>query len=163
MMDKKKSTENYWIAETATVIGDVELGKDVTVWYGAVIRGEHGKIVIGDKTNIQDNAVIHKGSVIGNGCTIGHGAIVHGCTIGDNSLIGMGAIILSGAVIGSDCIVGAGAIVTGGTVLPDRFMLLGPPAKTLRPMDEEKIAANGESAQINAGLRAVYESECDCV
>lgn len=158
-MEKFKSTEAYWIADTATVIGDVELGRDVTVWYGAVIRGDEGKIVIGDRTNIQDNAVIHKTSVIGSGCTIGHGAILHGCTIGDNSLIGMGAIILSGAVIGEGCIVGAGALVTGHTAVPDKSVILGQSAKTIKAMDEEKLSGNKRSADIYVGLKKLYEDK----
>lgn len=158
-MKKAVSTKDYWIADTATVVGDVELGKDVTVWYGAVIRGDEGKIIIGDGTNIQDNAVVHKTSVIGKGCTIGHGAIVHGCIIGDNSLIGMGAILLSGAKIGSNCIVGGGAVVTGKTVLPDNCMLLGQAAKTVLDMDDGKIAMNRRSAEIYVGLKKEREEE----
>lgn len=156
---KKVSTKDYWIADTATVTGDVDLGKDVTVWYGAVIRGDAGKIIIGDGTNVQDNAVIHKTSVIGKGCTIGHNAVVHGAVIGDNSLIGMGAILLSGAVIGKNCIVGGGALVTGKTVLPDNCMLLGPAAKTVLEMDEEKIALNRWSAELYIGRKKEREYE----
>lgn len=155
-------TKDYWIAGTATVTGDVELGKDVSVWYGAVIRGDAGKIVIGNGSNVQDNAVIHKASVIGAGCTIGHNAVVHGAVIGDNSLIGMGAVLLTGAVIGKNCIVGAGALVTGKTVLPDNCMLLGPTAKTVLDMDEEKIALNRWSAELYIARKKEKTHEETC-
>ena len=110
-------------AAGSVITGDVTIGRDCGVWYNAVIRGDEVDIHIGDRTNIQDNAVVHgdPGNPvhIGSGVTIGHGAIVHGCSIGDNSLIGMGAIILNGARIGRDCIIGAGALVTQGTEIPD--------------------------------------------
>lgn len=156
-MKKFTSTPDYWIADTATVIGDVTLGKNVTVWYGAVIRGDMGAISVGDYTNIQDNAVLHEGTQIGCGCTVGHSAIVHGCTVGDNTLIGMGSIILDGAVIGNNCIVGAGALVTGKTVVPDNSMILGSPAKTIKPLDETAIERNRNSAKHYAELRPLHE------
>lgn len=133
------------ICAGAKVSGDVTLGHGVSVWYNAVIRGDQGAIVVGEDTNVQDNAVIHEPTVIGRGCTIGHSAIVHACTVGDNTLIGMGSIILSGARIGSNCIVGAGAVVTGKTVAPDGSMLLGSPAKVVRSLTEEEIARNRRS------------------
>ncbi|MDD6436025.1 MAG: gamma carbonic anhydrase family protein [Clostridiales bacterium] len=155
-MNKLTTTEEYWIADGATVIGDVTLGKDVSVWFGAVLRGDDGKIVVGDGTNIQDNCVLHEETTIGKNCTIGHNAIVHGCTVGDNTLIGMGAIVLNGAVIGNNCIVGAGALVTGKTVLPDNSMILGSPAKVIKPMSEEAIKANEISAQHYIKLSKLY-------
>ena len=107
-----------YIAKNATVVGDVTLGDRVSIWYGAVLRGDHGPIVIGDGTNIQDNCVVHEKTTIGRNCTVGHGAIVHGCTIGDNTMVGMGSIVLTGAVIGDNCVIGAGAVVTGKMVAP---------------------------------------------
>jgi hypothetical protein len=104
----RKTDENVLIAEGASVTGDVRLAKGVSIWYGAVLRGDMGPITVGADTNIQDGAILHEETVVGRGCTIGHGAIVHGCTVGDNTLIGMGAIVLNGAKIGSDCIVGRG-------------------------------------------------------
>ena len=101
-----------WIAPNATVVGEVTLGEDASVWYGAVLRGDSGAITVGRGTNIQDNCIIHEKCVIGDGCTVGHGAIVHGCTIGNRCMVGMGAIVLTGAVIGDDCLIGAGAVVT---------------------------------------------------
>ena len=138
----RKTDENVLIAEGASVTGDVRLAKGVSIWYGAVLRGDMGPITVGADTNIQDGAILHEETVVGRGCTIGHGAIVHGCTVGDNTLIGMGAIVLNGAKIGSDCIVGAGALVTGKMDAPDGSMILGSPAKVLRPLKPEEIEGN---------------------
>lgn len=131
--------KHAYIAPNATVVGDVELGENVNIWYGAVIRGDHGRITLGDCTNIQDNAVLHDGLTLGKNCTVGHGAIVHGCTVGDNCLIGMGAIVLSGAVLEDNCIVGAGAVVTGKTKAAPGSVLLGSPAKVIKYATEEQI------------------------
>ena len=141
----RKTDDDVLIAEGAVVAGRVTLGKGVSVWYNAAVRGDQGPIVIGDNTNVQECAVIHNTTVIGSGCTIGHGAIVHGCTVGDNTLIGMGAIIVSGARIGRDCIVGAGALVTGKMDIPDGSLVLGNPAKVIRPLTEAEIETNRES------------------
>lgn len=135
----------------SVVEGDVTLGKDVGIWYNAVLRADCNSIVVGEGTNIQDNCVVHvrkeSGTVIGAGVTIGHGAIIHGCTIGDNTLIGMGAIIMDDAVVGRDCTIGAGALVTRGKVIPDGSIVFGNPAKVIRPATEDEIAFNAESAQ----------------
>lgn len=136
-----------YIAPNATVVGDVRLGENVSVWYGAVLRGDSGAITVGDGTNIQDNAVLHERTTLGPGCTVGHGAIVHGCTVGRNCLIGMGAVILDGAIIGDDCIVGAGALVTGKMNAPAGSLILGNPARVTRPLTAEQIADNLESAR----------------
>ena len=136
-----------YIAPNATVVGDVHLGENVSVWYGAVLRGDNGAITVGENTNIQDNAVLHDGVTVGRNCTIGHGAIVHGCTVGDNCLIGMGAIVLNGAVLGDNCIVGAGALVTGKTNAPAGSLLLGSPAKVVKSVSPEQIEGNRHSAQ----------------
>ncbi len=125
-----------WIAPNATVVGDVTLGENVSIWYGAVLRGDSGAISIGENTNIQDNCILHEKTVIGKDCTVGHGAIVHGCTIGDRCMVGMGALILTGAVIGDDCVIGAGALVTGKTVAPNGSVLLGSPAKVVKEITE---------------------------
>lgn len=143
-------TSFYWVAESASLIGNVELGEDVGIWFGAVIRGDNEPIKIGAKSNIQDNAVLHSdpGSplTIGLGCTIGHGAIVHGCTIGDNSLIGMGATILNNAVIGKNCLIGANALITEGKQIPDNSLVVGAPGKIVRALTEEEIAGITTSA-----------------
>ena len=136
-----------WIAPNATVVGDVTLQEDVSIWYGAVLRGDSGAITVGRGTNIQDNCVIHEKTVIGNDCTVGHGAIVHGCTIGDRCMVGMGAMVLTGAVIGDDCLIGAGAVVTGKMNAPAGSVLLGSPAKIVKeitPQMREEIRLDGE-------------------
>ena len=143
----RTSDESVLICPGAAVTGDVVLGKGVSVWYNAVLRGDDGAIVVGEGTNIQDCAVLHEETTVGRGCTIGHGAIVHGCTVGDNTLVGMGAIILNGARIGRNCIVGAGALVTGKMDAPDGMMILGSPAKVVRPLTEAEIESNRASAQ----------------
>lgn len=143
---RRETDEHVLIAQGACVTGDVTLGKGVNIWYNAVLRGDEGAIVVGENTNIQDCAVLHEETVVGSGCTIGHGAIVHGCTVGNNTLIGMGSIVLNGARIGDDCIVGAGALVTGKMDAPSGSMLLGSPAKVVRPLTEAEIESNRASA-----------------
>ena len=135
-----KNEKQVYVSESASISGDVTLGKDVSIWHGAVLRGDNGAISIGDGTNIQDNCVVHDNTVIGKNCTIGHTAIVHGCTIGDNTMVGMGAVVLSGAQIGSNCVIGAGAVVTGKMVAPDGSMILGSPAKVVKEVSPEMIA-----------------------
>lgn len=141
----------FWVAPTASVIGNVILGEDVGIWFGAVLRGDNEPMRIGAGTNIQDNAVLHsdtgKPLTIGAGCTIGHSAIVHGCTIGDNSLIGMGATILNGARIGANSLIGANALITEGKEFPDNALIVGAPARAIRSLDEDAIAGLRASAR----------------
>lgn len=132
-----------FLAETCAVIGDVELGDEASVWYGAVVRGDVMPIRIGARTNIQDNTVIHVtsgkyGTVIGADCTIGHAAIIHACTVEEFCLVGMGATLLDGCVIGRGSFVGAGALVTPGTVIPPGSLVLGSPAKVKRPITDDE-------------------------
>lgn len=140
----------FWVAPDAHVIGRVTLGRDVGIWFGAVLRGDNEPITIGERSNIQEGVMVHVDPgfpvVIGMGCTIGHHAIVHGATIGDNSLIGMGATILNGARIGRNCLVGANALVTEGKTYPDNSLIVGAPAKLVRELDEAAIAALQGSA-----------------
>ena len=143
----RQTDEDVLICEGACVCADVTLGKGVNVWYNAVIRGDEGAITVGENTNVQDCAILHEETHVGSGCTIGHSAIVHGCTVGDNVLIGMGAVILNGARIGNDCIVGAGALVTGKMDAPAGSMILGSPAKVVRPLTEAEIEGNRQSAK----------------
>jgi carbonic anhydrase/acetyltransferase-like protein (isoleucine patch superfamily) len=143
----EKFSQGVRLAGNATVVGDVTLGQDVNIWYGAVLRGDSGSITVGQGTNIQDNCVIHENTVIGSHCTIGHGAILHGCTIGDETLVGMGAIVLTGAQIGSRCLIGAGALVTGKTQAPEGSVLLGSPAKVVKTLTAEQMAAQLHDAQ----------------
>jgi len=132
------------------VIGQVELGEDAGVWFGAVLRGDNERISIGARTNIQEGAMVHTDPghpvSIGADCTIGHHAIVHGATIGANSLVGMGATILNGARMGANCLVGANALVTERKEFPDGSLIVGSPAKALRQLDAAAIEAIRESA-----------------
>ena len=132
----RETDENVLICEGARVAGDVTLGKGVSVWYNAVLRGDEGAITVGENTNIQDGAVMHEETVVGRGCTMG-----------DNVLIGMGAVVLNGAKIGDNCIVGAGALVTGKMDAPAGSMILGSPAKVVRPLTEAEIEGNRGSAR----------------
>ena len=140
-----------WIAPTASVIGKVELGEDVGIWFGASLRGDNEPIRVGAGTNIQENAVVHTDPgfpvSIGAGCTIGHKAMIHGCTVGENSLIGMGATVLNAAVIGKNCLIGAGALVKERQEIPDNSLVVGAPAKVIRQIDgkgEENLRRSAE-------------------
>ena len=149
-----------WIAPNATVVGNVTLQEDVSIWYGAVLRGDSGAITVGRGTNIQDNCVLHEKTTIGDGCTVGHGAIVHGCTIGNRCMVGMGAMVLTGAVIGDDCLIGAGALVTGKMNAPAGSVLLGSPAKIVKqitPEQLEEIRLDGENYIRLAQAQAMKE------
>ena len=149
-----------WIAPNATVVGNVTLQEDVSIWYGAVLRGDSGAITVGRGTNIQDNCVLHEKTTIGDGCTVGHGAIVHGCTIGNRCMVGMGAMVLTGAVIGDDCLIGAGALVTGKMNAPAGSVLLGSPAKIVKqitPEQMEEIRLDGENYIRLAQAQAIKE------
>lgn len=144
---KRETDKHVLIVEGAVVTGDVTLGKGVNVWYYAVLRGDWDHIEVGEDTNIQDHCLLHEGTVVGRGCTIGHGAILHGCTVGNNTLVGMGSVVLNGARIGNDCIVGAGALVTGKLDAPDGSMILGSPARVVRPLTPSEIESNRAEAQ----------------
>ena len=148
-MDYKKRTSDpdVLIAEGAVVVGDVKLAKGVSVWYNAVLRGDESPIEVGENTNIQDGAILHARAVVGSNCTVGHCAIIHGCTVGSHTLIGMGSILLDGAKIGDHCIVGAGALVTGKLDAPDGSMILGSPAKVVRPLTQEEMDSVDASVQ----------------
>lgn len=136
-----------YVAPGAVVTGDVVLGENVNIWYNAVLRGDSGTICVGEGTNIQDGCVLHDATTLGKFCTVGHGAVVHGCSVGDYCLIGMGAIVLSGAVLGDHCMVGAGALVTGKMNAPAGSLILGSPAKVVRPLTEAELAHLKESAE----------------
>ena len=136
--------KDCWLAETAAVIGDVEMGDDCSVWFNAVVRGDVNSIRIGNKVNIQDGAVLHctyeKTKVLlGNNVSVGHNAIVHGCKVHDNVLIGMGAIVMDNCEIGSNTIIAAGAVVTEGTKVPSGCIFAGVPAKKVKDISEELI------------------------
>ena len=147
---KTPGPDRYWLAPDATVIGKVELGEDVGIWFGSVLRGDNEPIVVGAGTNIQEGVMIHTDPrypvTLGENCTIGHHAIIHGCTIGDNSLVGMGATILNGAKIGKNCLVGANALVTESKEFPDNSLIVGSPAKVMRVLDDEAVEKLKQSA-----------------
>jgi carbonic anhydrase/acetyltransferase-like protein (isoleucine patch superfamily) len=141
---KPKLGAGVYIAKGAVVVGDVRLGDHSSVWYNAVVRGDINYISVGHHTNIQDNAVLHLADdypcLLGNYVTVGHSAIVHACTLGDEVLVGMGAIVLDGAVVGDQCLIGAKALVTGGMEIPAGSLVLGSPAKVVRPLTMEERA-----------------------
>jgi carbonic anhydrase/acetyltransferase-like protein (isoleucine patch superfamily) len=135
--------ERAWIAPGAVVVGDVVIGEDSSIWYGAVVRGDVERIRIGVRSNIQDQSTIHvtqdrHPAVIGDEVTVGHRAVVHGCTVEDRALIGIGAIVLDGAEVGEGALVGAGAVVTPGSVIPARTLALGTPARPVRQLEDEE-------------------------
>lgn len=157
----------FWIAPDAHVMGKVRLGLDVGIWFGAVLRGDNELIDIGERSNIQEGAMLHTDRglplTVGPDVTVGHHAILHGCTVGAGSLIGMGATVLNNARIGAGCLVGANALVTEGREFPDGSLIVGSPAKAVRPLDEDAIAKLKLSAagyvanwkRFAAGLRRV--------
>ena len=152
--------DDVWVAPSADVIGDARLEAGASVWFGAVIRADNTPILVGARTNIQEGAMLHSDPgaplTIGEGCTVGHHAILHGCTIGDNVLVGMGATILNNAVIGDDCLIGANALVTEGKVFPAGSLIVGAPAKAVRTLSPEAIAALKLSAAGYAAKQRVY-------
>ena len=149
-----------WVAPSADLIGDVHLGDEVSIWFGAVIRADNTPILIGDRSNIQEGAMLHSDPgaplTVGEGCTVGHHAILHGCTLGANILVGMGATVLNRAVIGDHCLIGAGALLTEGKVFPAGHLILGSPARAVRPLDPAAIAALRLSAEHYAARAREY-------
>ena len=143
LKDKKpqNSGEN-WVAPNATIIGDVTLGKNSSIWFNAVLRGDIENIQIGEGSNIQDGSVLHTDPgcplKVGKDVTVGHLVMLHGCTIGDNSLIGIGAVILNNAMIGKNCIIGANTLITENKVIPDNSLVVGSPGKVIREVTEEE-------------------------
>jgi carbonic anhydrase/acetyltransferase-like protein (isoleucine patch superfamily) len=135
---KLPGADEYWIAPTAVVLGNVELKRNASVWFGAVARGDNDPIVIGENSNIQDGSVLHTDEgiplTIGRNVTVGHLVMLHGCSIGDNSLIGIGSIVLNRAVIGKNCLIGAKSLITEGKVIPDNSLVMGSPGKVVREL-----------------------------
>ena len=155
---KPDISEAGYIDENTSIIGEVVLGKNSSVWPFASIRGDEGEIIIGENSNVQDCAVIHSRTEIGKGVSVGHSAIVHGAKVGDNVLVGMGAIILDGAEIGENSIVGAGALVTGNKKFEPNTMILGSPAKAVRKLREEEIQGIKDNAQSYVHLCGEYKN-----
>jgi carbonic anhydrase/acetyltransferase-like protein (isoleucine patch superfamily) len=161
------TTRAAFVAGSASLTGDVRLGKDSSVFYNAVLRGDIETIHIGEGTNVQDGVIIHLAddlpARVGARCTIGHAAIVHACTIGDLCLVGMQAVILDGAEIGDECLIGAGALVTGRTKIPPRSLVIGSPAKVVRPLTETELHSLRDSADkyiAVARAHAALQSRC---
>ncbi|UYY58844.1 gamma carbonic anhydrase family protein [Sphingomonas sp. S2-65] len=149
-----------WVAPSADLIGDVRLAGLVSVWFGAVIRADNTPILIGARSNIQEGAMLHSDPgarcTVGEDVTVGHHAILHGCTIGNRTLIGMGATILNRAVIGDDCLVGAGALVTEGKTFPAGHLIVGSPARAVRPLDDAQKSLLRASAALYAAKQREY-------
>lgn len=158
--------DTAFVAQTANLIGEVHIGQDSSVWFGAVLRGDVMPIRIGARTSIQDNSVVHATrnlcpTVVGSDVTVGHGAILHGCTVEDRVLVGMGTIILDEARIPSDCIVGAGSLITTKKTFPPGSLIMGRPAKVVRPLTEEETSHVLESAAVYVAHTREYRSARD--
>jgi carbonic anhydrase/acetyltransferase-like protein (isoleucine patch superfamily) len=140
---KPRIGEGSWIAHNATIIGDVRIGRNASVWYNVVIRGDNEPIEIGDGTNIQDGSILHNDEgvplTIGANVTVGHMAMLHGCEIGDGCLIGINAVVLNNAVVGKDCLIAAKALIPEGKNIPDRSLVVGSPGRILRTLTDEEI------------------------
>lgn len=145
------SDGNYFIADTATVIGKVRLHAQASVWFGAVLRGDNEWIEIGEGSNVQDNSTCHTDPgfplTIGKNCTVGHSVILHGCTIEDGALVGMGSIVMNGAKIGRGSVIGAGSVITEGKQFPEYSLIIGAPARVIRTLDSEQSAKMGAAAK----------------
>ncbi|MDP1728129.1 MAG: gamma carbonic anhydrase family protein [Bacteroidota bacterium] len=152
--------KDVWIADTARVFGRVQLGDYCSVWFGAVIRGDRDSICIGNRSNVQDNAIVHVDPgfpvTIGHDCIIGHGAIVHGAVIGNHVLVGMHLTVLNGVSIGNFCIIGANALLTEGMQIPDYSLVLGSPAKIIKPLNADQIEKVKQNAQTYVDLSREY-------
>ncbi len=160
---------NTWVAPSADIIGNVTLGKDVSVWFGCVVRGDVHYIRIGDRSNVQDLSMIHvthhkkddmsdgNPTIVGNDVTVGHRVMLHGCTIEDACLIGMSATILDGAIIGKESIVGAGSLVTKNKIFPPRSLIMGSPAKVVRSLSDDEVTELYASAKRYVAFKNSYE------
>jgi carbonic anhydrase/acetyltransferase-like protein (isoleucine patch superfamily) len=155
--------KDVFIAPNATVIGDVHLGDESSVWFGAVIRGDVFPIRFGARTNVQDGSVVHvtggkAKTTVGDDVTIGHMVLLHGCTVHDRCLIGMGSIVLDGAEIGEECLIGAGSLIAPGTKIPPRSMVLGRPGKVVRPLSDADLAMVREAGRLYVGYAKTFQS-----
>ena len=155
---------NVYVSENAIVIGDVTLGDEVNIWFGAVLRGDMHYIKIGNRTNIQDNSVVHvttrvSPTNIGSGVTVGHGTIIHGCTIEDDCLIGMGAILMDDAIIGAGSLIGAGALIPPNMKIPKNSLVVGSPGKVVRQVKDFEREMILERPQEYIDLASIYLNE----
>ena len=155
--------EAFWIAPTAVVIGRVRLGKNASVWWGAVLRGDNEPITLGERCNVQDGCVLHTDPgfplTLGKDVTVGHLAMLHGCAIGDNTLVGIGAVILNGAVIGENCLIGAKALVPEGKEIPANSLVMGAPGKVVRRLEDKHVLRIREAAEYYVGNWQRYRRE----
>lgn len=156
-----KIAADVFVAPTATLIGDVEVGAECGIWFGVILRGDVNRIRIGARTNLQDGTIVHvtrelHPTVIGNDVTVGHGVKLHGCVVGDGCLIGIGAIVLDGAQIGEGSLVAAGSLVAPGTVVPPRSLVVGSPARVKRPLRDDEVAGFAELAARYVNYRLDY-------
>ena len=142
--ERPQLADSAWVADSAQLIGQVELDEDASVWFGAILRGDAERLRVGKGSNVQDASVLHADPgyplVLGDHVSVGHQVMLHGCTVGDGTLIGIQAVVLNGARIGRHCLVGAGALITEGKEFPDGSMILGAPARVVRPLTAEQIA-----------------------
>ncbi len=163
-LDNKKPQmgDDVFVAPTASVIGDVVVGEHVSIWFNAVLRGDNDTITIGEGSNIQDGSILHvdEGAPInvGQRVTIGHKVMLHGCHVGDDSLIGMNAVVLNNAVIGKNCLIGANALVTEGMQIPDGSLVLGSPAKIIKPVSDAALEMMRAGAQSYVDKIGVYKT-----
>ena len=158
-----KIHETAFVAPSADLIGDVEVGNQSSVWFQCVVRGDVHRIRIGERTNIQDQSVLHvtrqkSPLTIGDDVTVGHRAVLHGCTVGNRVLIGMGSIVMDDAVIGDDCVIAAGSVVTKGMLIPGGVLVMGVPAKVMRPVTEAEMAFLLQSAKNYVGDSTAYRA-----
>ncbi|MFB6269638.1 MAG: gamma carbonic anhydrase family protein [Halobacterium sp.] len=136
--------DSAYVAEEATVIGDVTIGPEASVWPGAVLRGDHGEIVLGERANVQDNATLHEGTVLESGATVGHNAVVHDATVGERSVVGIGAVVLDGATVGRESVVAANSTVADDAEIPDNVLAMGTPAEPVRDLEDSRWASTGD-------------------
>ena len=153
-----------YVQASAQVIGDVVIGPESSVWFNAVVRGDVHPIRIGARSNLQDNVTVHVTAarwptIVGDDVTVAHAVVLHGCSVGDRCLIGMGAIVMDGVEIGEQCLIGAGALVTPGTRIPAGQLVMGQPAKVVRPLGEDEIVHILRSAQNYVGYAATYRTD----
>ncbi len=160
LQNQVKKGNDVFIAPNAYVLGNVTLGNRVSVWYGATLRADFDKIVIGDDSNVQEGVIMHVDHgtplTVGKSVTVGHGAVLHGCTVGDNTLIGIKAVVLNGAVIGKGCVIGANALIKEHDVIPDFSLVVGSPGKVIRQLGEETMSMLQLSAQVYAEEAGKY-------
>ena len=158
-----KTHGDYYVAPTATVIGDVTLMKNATIWFGTTLRGDNDKIIIGQGTNVQDGSMVHSdpgfGVTLGNNVSIGHMVMLHGCTIDDGTLVGIGSIILNGAMIGKNCLIGANSMITEGKKIPENSVVMGSPGKIIRQTTKEDLALISRPAPHYIARGKMYKAQ----